>query len=163
MLVGYSIRMYAIPTSRDEASQKKQPSLHCNVNMRMPLNEVEGGCGGSGVQNHCFLTIDITFGVCIAGLPGMAKFFRASSLEERTHAQMLMDFQVCHPHHRVLVFFPEALSLASICDSEPFVLVLFFTAPLIRLIPLIHGTGAPHTYVSYCLRSETISEFQDYL
>eukprot|EP00884_Botryococcus_braunii_P005658 jgi/Botrbrau1/15093/Bobra.0255s0006.1 len=27
------------------------------------------------------------------GLPGMAKFFRASSLEERTHAQMLMDFQ----------------------------------------------------------------------
>lgn len=28
------------------------------------------------------------------GLPGFAAFFRASSLEERNHAQQLMDFQV---------------------------------------------------------------------
>ena len=28
------------------------------------------------------------------GLPGFAAFYRASSLEERTHAQQLMDFQV---------------------------------------------------------------------
>jgi hypothetical protein len=27
-------------------------------------------------------------------LPGFAAFYRASSLEERTHAQQLMDFQV---------------------------------------------------------------------
>ena len=29
------------------------------------------------------------------GLTGFAAFFRASSLEERNHAQQLMDFQVC--------------------------------------------------------------------
>lgn len=29
------------------------------------------------------------------GLPGFAAFFRSSSLEERNHAQQLMDFQVC--------------------------------------------------------------------
>lgn len=28
-------------------------------------------------------------------LPGMASYFRAASEEERTHAQTLMDFQVC--------------------------------------------------------------------
>ena len=28
------------------------------------------------------------------GLPGFAAFYRASSLEERTHAQQLMNFQV---------------------------------------------------------------------
>ena len=28
-------------------------------------------------------------------LPGMASYFRAASEEERTHAQELMDFQVC--------------------------------------------------------------------
>ena len=31
--------------------------------------------------------------LCSVGLPGFAAFFRASSLEERDHAQMLMDFQ----------------------------------------------------------------------
>ena len=28
-------------------------------------------------------------------LPGLASYFRAASEEEREHAQMLMDFQVC--------------------------------------------------------------------
>jgi ferritin len=37
---------------------------------------------------------DLVTWVPLAGLPGFAAFFRASSLEERTHAQMLMDFQV---------------------------------------------------------------------
>jgi ferritin heavy chain len=30
------------------------------------------------------------------GLPGFSAFFRACSLEERNHAQQLMDFQVWH-------------------------------------------------------------------
>ena len=70
--------MFAAPKF---SSSSAQPSLHCV-------------CSHEYAMSYQYHAMSNFFNRDNVGLQGFAAFYRVSSLEERAHAQQLMDYQV---------------------------------------------------------------------
>ena len=105
-------------------------SLTCSVT---GANSVEGCCSHEYTMSYVYHQMSSYFNRDNVSLPGLASLFRANSLEERSHAQALMDFQVPLP-------LPSHVSLCWLC--------LFLYLSLLCCIGLVSrllGVNARHT------------------